>query len=77
MRPREPTPERAVVLRDGEGEVVKEAYRLYEACQQVGVGGKVEATYDPADGVAILMLYDVTDESFPPEGDLDVGLAPR
>jgi len=44
----------------------EESHRLYFACQRAGIEGKIEVLYDPADGVAILMLYDVLDDCFPP-----------
>jgi hypothetical protein len=44
----------------------EESHRLYDACLLAGISGKIEVSYDPADGVAILMLYDVLDDCFPP-----------
>jgi hypothetical protein len=50
------------------GKIVEEAQRLLKALIATGIqGGKVEANYDPADGLAIMTLMDVTDRSFPGE----------
>lgn len=42
--------------------MIYEADRLYHACLETKIHGKIEASYDPEDESAIIILYDVTDE---------------
>ena len=54
-----------VAIIDDPLEMVAESWRLLDACKAAGLtGARIEASYSPCDGVALVMLYGVEDASW-------------